>query len=655
MTAASSIAPRRQLVARATALLFSVAAFSLVVVTWRSHGVVSGLLQDRISSDLAAHVIAIAGNVDAVITARLNDVQVAALNPAVVAVVAVVAVAAGDEKALPDARIALEALRQQDPAQFIGITLTDRSRRLAIAIGAPIPQVLDTMPADVLPQIITHTDTMWVTREIAYRVAVRDSAGNHIGALTWREHTRFLSDVLGEYARTAPVGTTLRVRWQNGRIIAAWPLPVRTIPVDNLSWTTGDQPGSRAQRWRRSVRERLLQMRDTGVRLRESAVNLRDDQWYIGMLVPEHVLVGPTRAQTRNTLTFSALMLAFMGAIIFVASRRVTRRITVLDGVVQKIAADPQSARVPTTGTQDELTHLGVNINTMADTIDQLVTRLENRGRELEQELDHRSRLEEQLAATRRLDSLGHLAGTVAHDFNNVLSIVATASESASDAVPESHEMQAELRVILLAAQRGREITKRLLSVARHGTNEVEVFDANACLVEHRSLFRRLLPMSIKFELVQDDRSLLIRTDRTQLLQAIFNLLSNARDAMASASGAVRLSTTIISTLPPHFVGGAPPIRSRSYVAISVQDSGSGMTPETIDRLGQLFFTTKAATVGNGLGIASVITMLRAFGGALAVQSTLGQGTEFSLILPLIEYPNTATPSVNPHPDMRLD
>lgn len=101
MTAASSIAPRRQLVARATALLFSVAAFSLVVVTWRSHGVVSGLLQDRISSDLAAHVIAIAGNVDAVITARLNDVQVAALNPAVVAVVAVVAVAAGDERPCP--------------------------------------------------------------------------------------------------------------------------------------------------------------------------------------------------------------------------------------------------------------------------------------------------------------------------------------------------------------------------------------------------------------------------------------------------------------------------------------------------------------------------------------------------------------------------
>lgn len=428
----------------------------------------------------------------------------------------------------------------------------------------------------------------------------------------------------------------LREHREDGRLIIGWPIADVRANVQVSPWhqLQSDEVDP-SNRWRLDVRDRLLVGIDNDHTMVETAVDLQTLPWYVAIVVDRSEVANLVRGETRAALMFSAGVLVLIGTLIVLIGETFAQRIVVLAQVVRRIANNDRHARVPADRHHDEVSQLGHDVNVMANTIEGLIANLEARRRELELELDERGRLEEALAASRRLESIGHLAGTVAHDFNNVLAITSTAAQSAATEIPTDHIIQEDLQEIVLAAQRGREITRRLLTLARDGEQRLDPLDVNRCIEEHQRLLRRLLPGSVALELALAPHPLLVQADHTKFVQALFNLLANARDAIGPHAGVVTIETATVQELSGHIIGVAPS-RRPPYVSIVVRDTGEGMDAETLKKLGSIFFTTKPNGSGTGIGVASIASMLRDAAGTLTVASKRGEGTRFVMVLPLL-------------------
>ena len=230
-----------------------------------------------------------------------------------------------------------------------------------------------------------------------------------------------------------------------------------------------------------------------------------------------------------------------------------------------------------------------------------------------------------------KLRMVGQLAGGIAHDFNNVL----TAILAAADAIlqrGETAETVADARQIRLDVQRGAALVHQLLAFSRQQTLQPRVVAVNAAVGAAAALLRRLLGerVSLTVSLEQPGRRVLI--DPGQLDQVLVNLALNARDAMADG-GSLTLSTGHATLYAPRRIGSEtiPPGR---YVTITVADTGSGIAPEVMPHIFEPFFTTRRASGGNGLGLSTVLGIIRQSGGFLEVDSEVGRGTRVQVHLP---------------------
>ncbi len=227
-----------------------------------------------------------------------------------------------------------------------------------------------------------------------------------------------------------------------------------------------------------------------------------------------------------------------------------------------------------------------------------LVVRIERALKEAEERLRSR-RLEGELRQAQKMEALGRLAGGVAHDFNNLLTAI--------------------LRTKVLDAQE------------------------QATLIE--PMLRRLLPESIRLELVLEDAPIWVRADPGQLDQVILNLALNARDAMGTGNGVLRISLSECE-IGESVVAKHPGVRPGSYVLLSVADTGAGIPKDVIPHLFEPFFTTKSEGKGTGLGLATVYGITKQSGGFLSVSSDAGKGTTFKIYLPQVkEEPDLASAS----------
>ena len=239
-----------------------------------------------------------------------------------------------------------------------------------------------------------------------------------------------------------------------------------------------------------------------------------------------------------------------------------------------------------------------------------------------------RAELERQLQHAQRMEALGRLAGGIAHDFNNLLTVVSgrTAMLLATGC---SDRERAGLEAIQGATDRAAALTRQLLAYSRRQTFSPAPLDLNAMLAEFLPMLRALVGDSI--ELVTDlaPQLPLIFADRGPLEQAVMNLVINARDAMPNG-GPLRLATAL-----------APPEDSPAgkhhgpRVRLQVTDSGAGMSEEVQQRIFEPFFTTKEPGRGTGLGLALVYGIVEQSGGEISVRSALGQGSTFTIFLPL--------------------
>ncbi len=244
-------------------------------------------------------------------------------------------------------------------------------------------------------------------------------------------------------------------------------------------------------------------------------------------------------------------------------------------------------------------------------------------------DLTERLRLEDQLRQVQKLDSIGTLAGGVAHDFRNLLNIIAAHVGLLKQGEKEDARRQESVQAIEKAIERGSAVVGQLLTFARRTDVSFESVDVNEIVTEVAGMLKETFPKQIHMELDLDPKVPPVRADPNQLHQAILNLAVNARDAMPDG-GRLRLQTgTVAGNDLRETIPGASLDR---YVCLNVSDDGKGMDQDTRRRLFEPFFTTKKT--GRGLGLAVVYGIVNGHRGHIGVESSPGTGTTFRICLP---------------------
>lgn len=250
-------------------------------------------------------------------------------------------------------------------------------------------------------------------------------------------------------------------------------------------------------------------------------------------------------------------------------------------------------------------------------------------------DLTERQHLEQQLLHAQKMEAIGRLAGGVAHDYNNMLTVIS--GYSAGLIASLDGDLRRDAEEIHEAARRSAALTRQLLAFSRRQVLQTEVLDPNSLVSALENMLRPLIGESIHLTVELADEPGLVSSDRGQLEQAVVNLVVNGRDAMPDG-GSLTLTTQRID-----FSQARPPsTRPRdldpgSYVVISVSDEGEGMDPELAEHVMEPFYTTKPVGQGTGLGLPMVHGLARQCGGTLDIQSEPGRGTRMSIYLPVVE------------------
>jgi PAS domain S-box-containing protein len=251
-------------------------------------------------------------------------------------------------------------------------------------------------------------------------------------------------------------------------------------------------------------------------------------------------------------------------------------------------------------------------------------------------DITQRKELEAQLLHVQKLESVGQLAGGIAHDFNNLLTVIGGVTDLVREELPQAHAVQSDLAEVSAAAQRAAALTRQLLAFARRQILAPHVVDTNSLIQETAPLLHRLLGEGVEVILDQTPHPAPIRADPNQIQQVLVNLAVNARDAMPGG-GFLRISTRLAPTKA--VVAGTSTSASGAIVRITVQDTGVGIAPEVQPHIFEPFFTTKAQGHGTGLGLATSYGIVAQHGGSIAVRSKVGEGTAFTIELPIVDEP----------------
>ncbi len=242
-----------------------------------------------------------------------------------------------------------------------------------------------------------------------------------------------------------------------------------------------------------------------------------------------------------------------------------------------------------------------------------------------------KKQLEEQYRRSQKLESIGRLAGGVAHDLNNLLTpILGYATLLINELQNEHHKTYVEQ--ILQAGRHGRDMVQQLLAFSRKQSVDMKPVNLNEVLTRFEKLLRRTIREDITIQLVLAQSLPLVMGDITQMQQVIMNLAVNAQDAMPEG-GRLTIETTSLEIEDEH-IAAQHGIRPGKYVVLKVSDTGSGMDTETMEHIFEPFFTTKEKDKGTGLGLATVYGIVKQHKGNIEVQSEPDKGTTFKIYLP---------------------
>jgi signal transduction histidine kinase/ActR/RegA family two-component response regulator len=345
------------------------------------------------------------------------------------------------------------------------------------------------------------------------------------------------------------------------------------------------------------------------------------------------LLKGSDAANRRDIMVIAgssilALILAAVGARVFVS--RPIRRL--LDAAELWRRGD-LNTRVRLQDGRSEFDRLGRAFNSMAAAIgvreQELECRVKERTEALREAMQAQQEAEAALYESRKMETVGQLTGGVAHDFNNILAAIVGNLELARARLAPRHPALPRLEAATLSANRGAALTQQLLAFARRQHLHPEILDLNRHIRGSQDMLQRLIRSDVTVETRLSPEAWLVRVDPNQLEAAILNLAINARDAMPNG-GTLRLITK-----NEHRTGHSDRDElAGDFVALTVSDTGTGISPEILKRVFEPFFTTKEVGAGSGLGLSMVQGFVKQSSGSVFIDSHVGQGTSVTLYLP---------------------
>jgi PAS domain S-box-containing protein len=247
-------------------------------------------------------------------------------------------------------------------------------------------------------------------------------------------------------------------------------------------------------------------------------------------------------------------------------------------------------------------------------------------------DISQRLDLEERLQQAQKMEAVGQLTGGVAHDFNNLLTIMMGNAEILSDELSDQPHLQELAALTLRAADRGAELTNRLLAFSRKQPLQPQVMDLGPLIQGMEVLLRRTLPENVDIEVICAGGLWKTEVDPSQIEAALLNLTLNARDAMPNR-GSLTIETANVS-LDDDYVAKELDVEAGQYVLIVITDTGHGIAPDVVGQIFEPFFTTKEIGLGSGLGLSMIYGFIKQSGGHISVYSELGEGTTFRLYFP---------------------
>jgi PAS domain S-box-containing protein len=254
---------------------------------------------------------------------------------------------------------------------------------------------------------------------------------------------------------------------------------------------------------------------------------------------------------------------------------------------------------------------------------------------EVARDISRERALEAQLAQAQRMEAVGRLAGGIAHDFNNILTAISGFGELAAAELSADHPVAEDIGQILRASDRAAALTRALLAFSRRQVMQARPIDLNQVLGGLTPMLSRVIGEDVQLSVQLDQTLGLTMADGAQLEQVVLNLAVNARDAMPSGGDLTiaTANTDLDAAYARNHVGAL----EGPYVALTVSDTGVGMTPEVLEHAFEPFFTTKARGRGTGLGLSTVIGIVQQSGGFVQVESEPNAGSAFTVYLPRVE------------------
>ena len=259
---------------------------------------------------------------------------------------------------------------------------------------------------------------------------------------------------------------------------------------------------------------------------------------------------------------------------------------------------------------------------------------LEKANQALQEELEARTRLEEQLRQTHKMEAVGRLAGGIAHDFNNILGGIVGYTELARFEVEKPEAVLTHLDGIIAATNRARELVYQILTFSRQKERKRLPINLPAALDDAFKLLRASIPATVEIRREFSEDLPAILADLTEVHQLATNLVTNAWHAIGTQSNGVITIEAAPATVTAGDSAKNPELVPGEYVRLTVRDTGCGIGSETLDHIFEPFFTTKAVGKGCGLGLSVVHGIMKACDGAIVVESQLGKGTAFHLYFP---------------------
>ncbi len=254
--------------------------------------------------------------------------------------------------------------------------------------------------------------------------------------------------------------------------------------------------------------------------------------------------------------------------------------------------------------------------------------------------------LQAQLQQAQKMESIGALAGGVAHDFNNLLSAILGYSELILLRLSEDHPLREEIRIIHEAGEKAASLTRQLLAFSRKQVLEMKVISLNSVVDNLAKILKRLLREDMTLEVKTKSPLKNILADADQIGQVVMNLVVNARDALPPGGKIIVSTRDLDPGADFHLLPeGESPER---YILLSISDNGAGMAPDVQERIFEPFFTTKGLGKGTGLGLATAYGIVRQHNGFIRVNSELGKGSTFQVLLPVTAETAVASKTFGP-------